>query len=205
MAAKEAPAITDPSQIQESDLSLGLSLHLLQPLATPTMLAACRSPASRVVPTQDDRPSGSIGDEFIGDEFLDISALGKAWRQALAKVQPISRLTFNLSLPKPANLGEGEGEDAFHKVYWHTSMPADGHHLAVVAPEVMRLVITIATTTRVRLQGDVHFEIVFDEDDGVSLMAMELLKKELRAAVAEFKGKAPAPETAGGGADGNRY
>ncbi|KAJ5825877.1 hypothetical protein N7474_003015 [Penicillium riverlandense] len=194
MATDEAQRITDPSQIQEADLSIGLSnlaietpgpvsssqphtrqamLHLLQPLAAPAMLAACRNPGSRVVRFPDGRAS-----DAVGPEYLDISALSKAWRQALAKVSPISWLTFNLSLPKPES--EGEGEDAFQKVYWDTDTPDKGHYLAVVGHDVITLIITIATTTRVRAQGDVRFEVVYDES-GASLRHMKLLKEQLLA------------------------
>lgn len=205
MATEEAQRITDPSQIQESDLSIKLSnfaietpepgsgspsqqarvrLDLLQPLATPTMLAACRNPASRVVPFPDGRTS-----DAVGHEYLDISALSRAWRAALVQVPPVSRLTFNLSLPKPDNggKGEGEGEDGngFQKIYWDTATPARGQHLAVLARDVMQMVNTIATTMRMRGQGDVRFEVVYDEDEdedeGVSVKAMELLKKQLLA------------------------
>lgn len=214
MATEEAQRITDPSQIQESDLSIGLSnlaigtpepgspsqpqtrqarLDLLQPLATPAMLAACCNPASRVVHFPDGRAS-----DAIGHEYLDISALGRAWRQALAKVPPVSRLTFNLSLPKPDN--DGEGEDAFQKVYWDTATPARGQHLAVLARDVMRVVMNIATTMQMRVQGDVHFEVVYDEDEAVSLKAMELLKKQLLA-ITEARGNIAVLETAGNTAD----
>jgi hypothetical protein len=210
MATEEAQRITDPSQIQESDLSTGLSnltietpvpgspsqqhtrqarLGLLQPLATPVMLAASSNPASRVVRFPDGRAIDSVG-----HEYLDISAL--------AKVPPISRLTFNLSLPKPESggegedEGEGEGEDAFQKIYWDTATPEHGQHLAVLACDVMNLVITMATTTRMWVQGDMRFEVVYDEDEGVSLSAMELLKKQLLTII-QARGNPAAVETTG--------
>lgn len=214
MATEEAQCITDPCQLLESGLAIGPSnlavdtaernspsqpqtrqarLVLLQPLATCTMLAACRKPSSCMVPFPDGRPS-----DAIGDEYLDISPLSRAWRQALAKTLPVPRLTFNLSLPKPGtgdSEGEGESDDALQRVYWDTATPARGRHLAVAARDVMHLVTTIATTMRMRVQGDVRFEVVYDEDEGLSLRAMKLLKKQLLD-IAEAKEKIAGLESA---------
>ncbi|KAI0124311.1 hypothetical protein BJ170DRAFT_638853 [Xylariales sp. AK1849] len=206
MAAEEERIITSPSQLQEADLSIGLSklsietgepesqsqsptrqvrLALLQPLATPAMLVACRNPSSTVVRFPDGRAS-----DATGHEYLDISALRKAWVQAVGKVLPVSLITFDLSLPQPDGSVEGEGEGEgvaegkgkrFRNVYWDTSTPSHGQHLAVLAPDVMRLAVSIATTTRMRVQGDLRFELVYNEKDGVSTRAMALLKKQLLA------------------------
>ncbi|CAL5868548.1 uncharacterized protein PFLUO_LOCUS2775 [Penicillium psychrofluorescens] len=214
MATEEAQRITDPGQILESDLSVGLfnqaietpepgsssqphmrqaRLHLLQPLATPAMLAACRNQGSHVLLSL----SGP-SNEPVGHDYLDISALSKAWRQALSKVPPISRLTFNLSLPKPdSGEGEGEREVAFEKVYWETTAPESGKHLAVLARDVMTMVITMATATRMRVQGDVRFEVLYDEVEGASPRGMKLLKKQLLA-ISGARGRTAALENSGG-------
>ncbi|EJD50573.1 hypothetical protein AURDEDRAFT_182467 [Auricularia subglabra TFB-10046 SS5] len=204
MASEDLPRVADPRDVQDLDLSVGLSsltveaddshespslpqtrkakLGLLQPLATSAMLAACRDPSSRTVRFPDGRPSDSLG-----PEFLDISSLSKAWRKALVEVPPVTHLTFDLTLPKaevegnPESVGENESGDVSRRVYWDTAAPARGHHLAVRAPDVMRLAVTIATTVRMRTEGDVRFDVAYDEDDDASPRAMKLLKQQLLA------------------------
>jgi hypothetical protein len=170
----EAEPITDPSLLQELNIELLLSslsietsepqsesvsqtrqarLALLQPLANADVLDACRDPASR---------------------YLNIQPLSKAWRQALAKVPPFPQLTFDLTLPKEDNRSNG----SFQKVHWDISMPKEAG-LGIVARDVMTLVTTIATGTRMRVDGDVRFEVTYEETDGVSLRAMTRLKQQL--------------------------
>ncbi|KAL2020050.1 hypothetical protein VTK56DRAFT_8953 [Thermocarpiscus australiensis] len=62
------------------------------------MFAACRNPASKTIRL----PNGRVSD-VIGHEYLDVSALDKAWRHALAKVPPTSHIIFDLSLPRPVD------------------------------------------------------------------------------------------------------
>jgi hypothetical protein len=101
------------------------------------MLAACRNHASK---------------RTVGHEYLDISALDMAWRNALVKVTPASHITFDLSLPKPVDVDS----EARHKIYWDTATPLTGQHMVILARNVMRLVASVATVTRMRVQGDVH-------------------------------------------------
>lgn len=141
MATPQELYITDPAQLQESVLAVKLSdfqnladnprnseettqhaaprlrLALCQPLVDPAMFAACRNPAQ-------------VSDT-IGHEYLDVSALDKAWRHALAKVPPISHITFDLSLPKPVGNSE-----APQKIYWDTAAPPTGQHVAILARNV---------------------------------------------------------------------
>lgn len=174
----EAESITDPSLLPSllqkadieplmSSLSIETStrssisgpqtqqakLVLLQPLANDDMLDVCRQPGSR---------------------YLNIQPLSKAWRQALVKVPPISQLTFDLTLPKVDEQNKG----SFRHVHWDTAMPKDASH-GIIARDVMTLVTTIATGVRMRVDGDVRFEVIYDETDGVSLKAMTRLKKQL--------------------------
>lgn len=147
-------------------------LALLQPLANPDMLEACRNPHSRVIR----RPNGL-------HEFLDIRPLSKAWRQATIKVMPFSHLIFDLTLPK-----QHEGRnDSFHKVYWDTGMP-QGDSLDIQVQDVMNLVIIIATETRIRAKGNVCFELVYDETEGVAPAVTARLNKQLLA-LQHFPGK----------------
>ncbi|GIJ99566.1 hypothetical protein Aspvir_001700 [Aspergillus viridinutans] len=188
----EVETITDPDHLNEFHITAGLSslntgtsgaspepvpqtqrvkLVLLQPLANPDMLAACRNPGSRVT-----RRSTGLSGGSSTREFLDIRPLSKAWRQATMKVPPFSHLIFDLTLPK-ANEGRN---DSFQKVYWDIGMP-QGDTLSVQAGDVMNLVVTIATETRVRAKGNVRFEVVYDEAEGVAPRALTRLDQELLA------------------------
>ncbi|KAK3297274.1 uncharacterized protein B0H64DRAFT_121808 [Chaetomium fimeti] len=175
MATSQEQYITDPAQLQESDLARNLAdssladdtvesketttrhiapprrLALLQPLADPAMLAACRNPASQTT----HRPDRGVG-ELIRHEYLDISALDKAWRHALSKAPPASHVTFDLRLPKP--VGNGEAAQA---IYWETAMPPSGQGFGISTRNVMRLMATIAIVARMRVQGDVRFSVSY--------------------------------------------
>jgi len=100
------------------------------------------------------------------------------------KAPPIPYLTFDLALPKEDEKHKGLSQ--FQKVYWDTAMPNQEVSLGVHARDIMTLVITIATETRMRVDGNIRFEVTYDELEGVSLKAMTLLKKQLLA-LAEFK------------------
>ncbi|KAF4153595.1 hypothetical protein CNMCM8927_005622 [Aspergillus lentulus] len=188
----ELELVTDPDDLNELHITAGLSslntggsgaspdpeprtrkvkLVLLQPLANPDMLAACRNPNSRVTR----RSTGSV-DGTATCEFLDIRPLSKAWRQATMKVPPFSHLIFDLTLPK-ANEGRNV---SFRKVYWDIGMP-QGDTLTVEARDVMNLAVTIATETRIRAKGNVCFEIVYDEAEGVAPRVLTRLDKQLLA------------------------
>lgn len=194
----EAERITDPSLLQESSIVTKLSsltinaskqppesalqpppqvkLVLLQPLANAEMLESCHDSSLN----QGLKSDGSVY-TMPKYEGLDIRPLSKAWRGALMKVPPITHLTFDLSLPKEVENTKG----SFRKVHWDTDMPRDGG-VAVNAQRVMTLVITIATEIRMRAAGDVRFEVTYGENDGASLKAMTLLKKQLLA-LTEYK------------------
>ena len=180
MAGPQERCITDPAQLHESDLAASpdnagettqqatprLRLVLLQPLADPAMFAVCRDPTV-------------IGHETL---YLDISALDKAWRHALANVPPTPHITFDLSLPNPV-----DDSQAPLKIYWDTATPPTKQHMAIVTRNVMRLVASLATVTRMRVQGEVHFGLVYDEVEGVSTRAMDLLSGQLKG-IAKAKG-----------------
>ena len=193
----EVERIADPSLLQDSNIIIGLSnlsnetskpssesisqaqqvnLVLLQPLANPDMLEACRSPGSRLV----HKPSGFVRGPSK-HEYLNIQPLSMAWRQALMKVSPISYLTFDLALPKEDEKSKGK----FQKLYWDTAMPEEAS-LGIHTRDIVNLIITIATATRMRAGGDIRFDIVYDETETVSLRAMTGLKKQLLA-LAEIK------------------
>ena len=202
MATSEERYITDPAQLEDPDLAVKLSdldlagnpqysgestqygaqrlrLALLQPLVNPAMFAACRVPEPKTVRI----PNHSINDA-ASHEYLDISALDKAWRKALVKLPPASHVTFDLSLPKPV-----DDSDPPRKIFWETAMPRTGNYAAISARTVMRLVASIATVTRMRAQGDVHFELIYNETEGVSPAGMGMLAEQLRL-LAKAKGTA---------------
>lgn len=93
--------VLDPSQL--SDVPLHLSrlqtmdaasasetpvvLALLQPLSEDEMFAACHEPIH---------------------EILNLDPLGRAWRQALRDVPPMTRMVFDLTLPMAKGDKDGE-------------------------------------------------------------------------------------------------
>lgn len=187
MATAQERYITDPAQLQDlySDaIPSGqtaaddtvysekmaqhamprLRLALLHPLANPAMLAACRTPSN-------------AARKFDSHEYLDISALDKAWRHAMVKAPPASHITFDLSLPK--SVDDGDDGDAPPRVYWDTALPRDGHHFGVSARNVMRLAVCIATLTRVRAEGDVLFALSYDEKDKTTHRVLDTLTRQL--------------------------
>lgn len=166
---------TEPESPSQSSTQQQVRLALLQPLAQPAMLAASRDPSSKIVRFPDGRASDSSG-----PEFLDLSALRKAWGQTVKKLLPLSRIAFDLRLPRPPDGSEA----AFSpKLYWDTATPSSPgrHHLALRTPDVMRMAVGLATVTRMRVPGEVRFELVYDESDGVADRAMKSLEKQLRA------------------------
>ena len=195
------PLITDPVQFEDlpgdddeilaidlSSLSISppqpesttqhMTLPLLQPLSTPAMFAACRNPSSRIVRMANGRAS-----DARGPELLDITALRNAWRHALSKLPPPAAVTFDLTLPKPTPaVGEGSADadaDALPRVHWATATGSTVT-VAVEQVQVMRLVVTLASTTWVRRGGkDVRFDVIYGADDEPSKRAVEGLRQQL--------------------------
>jgi hypothetical protein len=141
-------------------------LVLLQPLANAEWLEACRIRSDNGLLTSE-------------NEFLNIQPLSRAWRRAITSVPPFSHLIFDLTLPKETE----ECKDTFHQVHWDTFIPEE-RSLGVPLRDVLNLVRTIATGTKVRASGDVRFEVVYDEVEGakrIAPRAIAILKKELLA------------------------
>jgi hypothetical protein len=103
---------SDPSFRVES-----VRVRLLQPLADPDLFSA-----------SDD----------AGDDYLSITALGLAWRQAFLRVDPISSITFDLTSP-PIHLSQ-----------------------YISVQQVSTLLRTIAIATRLRGGEKLHFDVVWD-------------------------------------------
>jgi hypothetical protein len=184
----EACRITDPSQLATGLPILGIEasatdstpsegllqtslpiIVLLQPLANPDMLTVCRRPNT-----------------YTSCQYLNIQPLSLKWRQALPNIAPITHLIFDLTLPHPLPPSSFPGGLEFQKIYWDTGLPSEGG-LAVLVRDVTTMVITIATGMRMRADGVLKFEVVYDQSEGVTPKAMNLLQKQLRELEKEYK------------------
>ncbi|KAM3080200.1 hypothetical protein ACMFMF_003609 [Clarireedia jacksonii] len=149
-------------------------LALLQPLATSETPEACQDPTSRIVCHPNGSPCSTPN-----REYLNISQLSKAWRQALLAIKPITEVVFDLIPPKQYE--NHKVSSPFQRVYWDTVMHSNGVSLGIHAGDVMTMVITIATEMRLRIDGYLCFDIIYDELEGVSMKGMTLLRKQLLA------------------------
>ncbi len=143
-------------------------LVLLQPLAHPDTLAACRSPSKNTK-----------------YQYLNIQPLSLKWRQALTNTAPITHLIFDLTLPHPLPPSSSAGGFEFQKIYWDTGIPSEGG-LVVLVRDVMTIVNTIATGMRMRADGVLKFEVVYDQSEGLTPNAVKLLQKQLRELEKEY-------------------
>lgn len=167
-------SLSDDASKLSSELASKLQqveLVILQPLANTDMVDNCRDPESRVIR----RPNGSLCGAS-NCEYLNLQPLSKSWRNELMKVPPISKLIFDVTLPKKGEKNNGSAT----KVYWDTAMPQEDC-FGIHTRDVMTLVITIATETRMRTNGGVLFEVIYDDTEGISLKGMARLKKQLLA------------------------
>jgi hypothetical protein len=187
--------IPNPAQLQDLNLALTMSdltvadnphdsagttrqamphlrLALLYPLADPAMFAACRNPA----PNTSRLPNGQV-DEASIHELLDISALAKAWRHAMAKAPPTAHITIDLSFPKP---GAGNDSAEVNSLCWDTALPRDMRCFGIAARNVMRLVVCITTLARMRVQGEVHFALGYDEANRTASKVINSLMAQLK-------------------------
>jgi hypothetical protein len=184
----EACRITDPFQLASGMPRLGIEasetdstpsegllqtsppiLVLLQALANPDMLTACRRPST-----------------YTSNQYLNIQPLSLKWRQALPNIAPITHLIFDLTLPRPLPPSSSSGGLEFQKIYWDTRIPSEGG-LAVLVRDVTTMVVTIATGMRMRADGVLKFDVVYDQSEGVTPKAMNLLQKQLRELEKEYK------------------
>ncbi|KAL2170766.1 hypothetical protein VTG60DRAFT_4421 [Thermothelomyces hinnuleus] len=217
MATSQERYIAHPAQLQEPDIAGQLSdlhladgaaasedattrraapprlrLALLQPLADPAVLAACRKPAPDAA-NLDDEDTGVVSPPIVGvgHEYLDITPLDEAWRKALVKAPPASHITFDLRLPRAVG-GGGDGDnhndndedcsEAHPGIYWETTVPRRGEQFALPVRNVTRLVTTIAIVARMRAQGgggDARFGLSYDVTDGLPSKLVETLRARL--------------------------
>lgn len=175
--------ITDPNGL--SDLSFQLStlalnepgsgpqpqLHiklvLLQPLANPEMLSNCRTSTEWVMRTEWGFERG-----HHKDEFLNIQPLSAAWRQAMKTTTSITKVTFDLSLPRPDG-----SSDEFQEVFWDTKL-SKLSCLALTTQHVMTMVVTLATAMKMRTTGDLSFDLTYCESK--TTRGMLVLERQLQ-------------------------
>lgn len=177
---------TDPDSLPEPSAQFGalsidpvdptskpsqVTLVLLQPLAQHEMLSKCRNPDSRIVWATDGTRCG-----VRNHEFLDIQALGKAWRQVWSKTTVPDHLVFDLRMPVNT-----EEKADFQSIYWDTGLPMMEGGLAVRTPDVTVLVITLATASRMRSDRPIKFDIIYTEEEGVASNHMADLRAQLTA------------------------
>lgn len=153
-------------------------LHLLQPLASEQVLAACRAPRSRDTLNPD-------GTTFFTrqDEPLALQPLNQAWRAALKQSSPVAHVIFDITLPQAAS-----DADKFHRVYWAVAMPADGY-LSLDTQRALTLAVTLATALRMRMDGELRFDVVHG-DDGLSERTVQLFRKQI-GAIARYEKSRP--------------
>ncbi|PMD16255.1 hypothetical protein NA56DRAFT_649624 [Hyaloscypha hepaticicola] len=123
---------------------------------------------------------------YTSCQYLNIQPLSLKWRQALTNIAPITHLIFDLTLPRPLSPSSFPGGLEFQKIYWDTGLPSEGG-LAVLVRDVTTMVITITTGMRMRAGGVLKFEVVYDQSEGVTPKAMNLLQKQLRELEKEYK------------------
>lgn len=118
-----------------SQPGLHIKLVLLQPLEKPEMLAQCRTYTTKLFPRLGLRPRNERN--FYG-EPLDMQPLSSAWRQALRNTTAMTKVTFDLSLPKPER-----NSREFQKVFFDTNVPRS-EGLVISTQQVMTMTLLLA-------------------------------------------------------------
>ncbi|PWY70861.1 hypothetical protein BO94DRAFT_267215 [Aspergillus sclerotioniger CBS 115572] len=171
--------ISDPRFLQEYCISEDLSqlsmdpksvphsrqirLGLFHPLGKPDIFKSCCRYEGRHPPYP-----GMVFTVRDRQEILNLQPLAKIWRQELCKVPPFSRVIFDLTLP-PNCRDRG--------IEWYSfGRPKSWH--GIDTTEAFNLVRTIALTTRMRVKGDVSFQIIHDQTD---LKAMKEIEQHVSA------------------------
>ncbi|PYI23528.1 hypothetical protein BO99DRAFT_439807 [Aspergillus violaceofuscus CBS 115571] len=182
--------IDHPGCIQESLITTGLSqlgagpsmpsfwgnhpvkLALLKPLANSETLADCTN-----------RKTDFCTDHSeLGQMCLDIQPLGRAWRQELLKVPPMSALIFDLTIPSIKYNGKGKArakntDETEPQLAWGDR---DRPCLVVSMREVIHIVTTIATSMKIRGKNSTRFVLMYDPSQLIRLDEINELKEKLR-------------------------
>lgn len=140
-------------QSQSASQNQHVELVLLQPLAKAEMLAASRNPASRYMRDGDGNRMG-----LTNSEYLNLTRLGKAWRQEWANfpLESISQVTFIAALP------QGQDNTGPHgNIFWPGTTPSRGG-IAVTQHDFKNLAITLATAAKMRCRHELRFDVTYD-------------------------------------------
>ncbi|PYI31785.1 hypothetical protein BP00DRAFT_342974 [Aspergillus indologenus CBS 114.80] len=149
-----------------------VKLALLKPLANSETLADCTN-----------RKTDFCTDHSeLGQICLDIQPLGRAWRQELLKVPPMSSLIFDLTIPSIKYNGKGKArakntDETEPQLAWGDR---DRPCLAVSMREVIHIVTTIATSMKIRGKNSTRFVLMYDPSQLIRLDEINELKEKLR-------------------------
>ncbi|EAW23692.1 uncharacterized protein NFIA_032560 [Aspergillus fischeri NRRL 181] len=170
----ELELVTDPDHLNEFHITAGLS-SLNTGTSGPSPEPAPRTRKVKLVLLQ----------PLANPDMLATcrNPVARVTRRSTGSVDGTSTSEF-LDIRPLTNEGRN---DSFRKVYWDIGMP-QGDTLSVEARDVMNLVVTIATETRIRVKGNVCFEMVYDEAEGVAPRVLTRLDKQLLA-LQQFPGK----------------
>ncbi|RAK79302.1 uncharacterized protein BO72DRAFT_525978 [Aspergillus fijiensis CBS 313.89] len=183
--------IDHPGCIQESLITAGLSqlgagpsmpqfwgnhpvkLALLKPLANSETLADCTNHKTDFCADHSEP----------GQMCLDIYCLGRAWRQELLKVPPMSFLIFDITIPVIKYQGKGKArakdtDETEPQLAWGD---CERPCLVVSMREVIHIATTIATTMKIRGKNSTRFAVMYDPAQLIRLDEMIELKEKLRA------------------------
>lgn len=131
-----------------------ITLRLLHALEDETLLVQSRNPGSKFMRDSD----GLRYDSPIENEYFNLTAVGKAWRQAMLSMplNLVERVTFDQTLPQTLHIN---GKTL--SLHWETTLTDAG--VAVLTMEVSSLIVGMATVLRMRRSGGVTFNVVYDD------------------------------------------
>ncbi|PYH80489.1 hypothetical protein BO82DRAFT_355455 [Aspergillus uvarum CBS 121591] len=148
------------------------TIALLQPFWNTNILESCRQ----------SRATTNTGFRDARYEYLNLDPLSKAWRQQMMKLPLFARLVFDLTLPP---------RDTCHspEIYGDQKIP-EKVCCVVETRDTMNLVRSIALTTVMRAKSKVvSFDVVFNQEDGLFVEGIKILKGQL-VALSQAKGTA---------------
>jgi hypothetical protein len=138
-----------------------ISICLFQPLSDPSILSQCRDPSKRPDMTEHGRlirfKSGKTYRQSA-HEFLDLTALGKAWREIWKKLplDSLEKITFDLNLPLiPVDPEVEKKYPQMDKDRWEEFWrDPEGITVGINSHDAARLAILLATEAKMRKPKD---------------------------------------------------
>ncbi|KAK4892148.1 hypothetical protein LTR27_009332 [Elasticomyces elasticus] len=133
-----------------------IKLQLFHALMDEILLAESRNPESKFMRDE----NGPRYDWPSENEYLDLTAVGKAWREAMLSVPTnlVGHVTFDQTLPQTLHI---DGKEV--SLHWETTLTGVG--VAVLTMDVSSLVIGMVTVLRMRRGGGVTFDAVYDDGE----------------------------------------